>query len=78
MDDDGVARRAVSLSSSSSLSLLIVVVDVFDFKPDVKSLNSELEQHVPKPTPLLPPQSSLLLSLPMLNRTVLRRLYAWI
>ena len=43
---DGVACRAVSLSSSLSSSLLIVV---FDFKTNVKSLNSKLEQHLPTP-----------------------------
>ena len=75
MDDD-VARRAVSLSLSSSLSLFIVVVVVFGFKTGVTSLNSKLEQQGPKPTSLLPPQSSLLLSLSMLNRTVLWRLNA--
>ena len=72
MDDDGVARRAVLLSSSLSPALSFVAalncVDAV-LALDVKTStleHSKPVQHVPTPTPPLPPQSSSLLLNPLL------------
>ena len=69
MGDDGVARRAVLLSLSllSSLSF-VVALNCVDVVLELEIKISTLEQtkpiqHVPTPTPLLPPHLSSLLSL---------------